>query len=130
MKKTYANKMIAIVVGLAMIVSAGGLAPAYGLSLTAGDITGGTDIANKGEAPQMSASAAFLMDASTGQVLYEMNAHEKNYPASTTKIMTALLAIENLNMEDVVSVDSEAASVTGSRIFLSEGEMLTVKDLV
>ena len=71
----------------------------------------------------MSASAAFLMDASTGQVLYEMNAHEKNYPASTTKIMTALLAIENLNMEDVVSVDAEAAAVTGSRIFLSEGEM-------
>ncbi|MBR6700486.1 MAG: D-alanyl-D-alanine carboxypeptidase [Firmicutes bacterium] len=130
MKKRYINKLLIMITVIALVFSMGGLGSVYGLSLTSSEIPGVTDIENKGAAPEMSASAAFLMDASTGQVLYEMNAHEKNYPASTTKIMTALLAIENLNMEDVVSVDAEAAAVTGSRIFLSEGEMLSVKDLV
>lgn len=130
MNKRKLKKIITIITVFALVLSLEGFGTVYGLSLATNGIPGVTDIENRGTAPEISASAAFLMDASTGQVLYEMNAHEKNYPASTTKIMTALLTIENLGMEDVVSVDAEAAAVTGSRIFLAEGEMLSVKDLV
>ncbi|MDO4482466.1 MAG: D-alanyl-D-alanine carboxypeptidase family protein [Bacillota bacterium] len=101
-----------------------------GLSLTGSDIPGVTDIENRGTLPEITAASAVLIDASTGQILYEKNAHEKRYPASTTKIMTALLAVENLKMDDTVTVDAEAASMTGSRIYLSEGEYIFVKDLL
>lgn len=80
---------------------------------------------------QLASEAAILMDAETGQVLYEKNADQKMYPASITKIMTALLALRELNMQDVLTVSPAAVNAvprTSSHIGLMPGEKLTVQE--
>lgn len=52
------------------------------------------------------------------------------YPASTTKVLTAICVIENADMEDVVAIDKNAVGIEGSSIYLREGEKLTVKELL
>ncbi len=82
------------------------------------------------EGPLVTARAAILMDADTGVVLYSKNIHEQLYPASTTKLMTALLAIENCDLtEEVVMTNSALASVPsdGSRMGIKIGEKLTME---
>ncbi|MBP5749662.1 MAG: D-alanyl-D-alanine carboxypeptidase, partial [Firmicutes bacterium] len=74
--------------------------------------------------PRLEGSAAMLLDMTTGEVLYELNADERHYPASTTKMMTGLLAVENLDLESDITVDAEAASTPGSGIKLKEGEVM------
>ena len=75
--------------------------------------------------------SAILMDYDTKMILYEKNMDKKLYPASTTKIMTAILAIENGNLEDVVTVDQECVSLTeGSHIALEPGEKLTMEQML
>lgn len=83
--------------------------------------------------PEISAPAALVMCPETGDVLYDKNSEEKMYPASTTKMMTALLAIELGNMDAQVTVMPEDLSVlknTGSSINLKENEVLTLKQLL
>lgn len=80
------------------------------------------------------AQAALLMEKTTGQVLYAKNEHEQLKPASVTKVMTLLLAMEALDegrirYDDTVTVSAYAASMGGSQVFLSEGEQITVEDL-
>lgn len=82
------------------------------------------------EQPYVSADAAVLMDARTGQVLFAKNPHKKRPPASTTKIMTALLALELGNPDDIVDISPEAARVEGSSIYLTAGERFKFSDLV
>jgi len=84
---------------------------------------------------QPDAKASLLMEAETGKILHENNAHEKLRPASVTKIMTMLLIYEALEQErikwdDIVTISSHAASMGGSQIFLEVNEQQTVKDLV
>lgn len=77
-----------------------------------------------------SAKAAVLIERSTGNILL---AAQENLPlpmASTTKVMTALLALELGNMEDVVTVGRNAYGVPGTSIYLSEGEKITLRDLL
>ena len=76
--------------------------------------------------PRLEGSAAILIDMTTGEVLYENHADVKHYPASTTKMMTGLLALENLDLESDITVDAEAASTPGSGIKLKEGEVMNV----
>lgn len=78
----------------------------------------------------LSAQSAVLIDAQMGRVIYEHNAYEKGAPASTTKIMTALVAIENGNLDKKVKVSKKAASVEGSSIWLAEGEKMSLKNLL
>ena len=66
------------------------------------------EIANWPQGPQIGAEGAILMEANTGTVLYAKNIDEKLYPASTTKIMTALLAIENSQMDEMVTFSHDA----------------------
>lgn len=73
---------------------------------------------------------AVLIDARTGQVLFSKNAHAKAYPASTTKIMTAILALERGNLEDYVPISRKASYTEGSRIYLLEGEEVTLEQLL
>lgn len=129
MKKRHYRKIGILVLIFTFIIAMSGIS-SYAADFSKASIEGLTDIANKGELPEITATAAILIDSATGQILYEKNSHERRYPASTTKIMTALLALENLNPEDTVTVDAESAAVTGSRIFLSEGEYIFVKDLI
>ena len=78
--------------------------------------------------PTVTAQAAILMDADTKTILYEKNAYEKHYPASITKLMTALLAIENLQPNDQITFSKEAISIEpgSSHIGIKVDEILTV----
>lgn len=81
------------------------------------------------KAPAIASEAGIVMEASTGNILYEKNIHDVHYPASITKIMTALLALENCKMEEIVTVPAEAVYMEdkGSHIALDVGEELTVE---
>ncbi|MEA4966278.1 MAG: D-alanyl-D-alanine carboxypeptidase family protein [Oscillospiraceae bacterium] len=81
-------------------------------------------------APEVSAVHAVLLDADSGRVLYEKNAEERALIASTTKIMTALLVCEQCNLADRVRIPKAAVGIEGSSIYLREGEILTVQDLL
>lgn len=80
--------------------------------------------------PMVSAESAVVIELQSGRVLYEKNAEEKEYPASITKIMTALLAVENKSLDTMVKVTDAAIGVEGSSIYLEQGETLSLGDLV
>ena len=80
--------------------------------------------------PEVSARTAVVIDVNSGRVLYEKQKDEKAYPASTTKIMTALLAIEQGDLNETVKIAPEAVGVEGSSIYLAPGEELPLRDLV
>lgn len=80
--------------------------------------------------PAVAAKAVILADVDSGQVLLEHNARQRLPMASTTKIMTALLALEHGNLDDVVTVPAEALAVGESSMFLQAGEQLTLRDLL
>lgn len=83
--------------------------------------------------PSVSAETAVLMDAKTGQVLYDKEMHKQMFPASITKIMTTILAVENLGMDDKITMSAEAVdavSRNASHIALTEGEVITVREAV
>ncbi len=84
----------------------------------------------KAEGVDVSAASAIVLEASTGRVLYEKDAHEKMPMASTTKVMTALVALEYGNPGDVVTVSKNASGVEGSSIWLSVGEKMTLSDML
>lgn len=79
---------------------------------------------------KLSAKSAVLIEAPTGRILYEKNAYEKRPMASTTKIMTAILAIENCSLSDIVVVGPKASGVGGSSIWLSAGERIPMSDML
>lgn len=87
-------------------------------------------LAVSADEPTVSARAAIVIDAETGRSLYEKNADEPLPMASTTKIITAITAIENGRMEDVVTVSKLAATTEGSSVWLEEGEQLTLEELL
>jgi|GEM_PF-378259 len=76
------------------------------------------------------AEAGLLMDLTTGEILYSKNPDKPMYPASLTKVMTAILVIEDLNLEDVVVIDDKSPFVDGSKMYLTPGEELTVLQLL
>lgn len=80
--------------------------------------------------PDILAETAVVIDAKTGQVLYDKNMNEQREPASTTKVMTSLLALENLDLNQTVTIDAETPYTGGSRIYLLEGEQVTVEQLM
>ena len=78
----------------------------------------------------LSAEKAIVLDAATGRTLYEKNAGEKSLIASTTKIMTALIVCQRCNVLDRVKIPKEAVGIEGSSMYLREGEVLTVQELL
>ena len=82
------------------------------------------------KAVSTSATSAILMDADSGRVLYQQNADKQMLIASTTKIMTALVAIREGTLSDTVTVKREAALTEGSSMYLKEGEQLTLETLL
>lgn len=83
----------------------------------------------------ISAKAAILMEASTGEILYDKNSNEKLSPASITKIMTLILIFDALDegritLEDEVVTSEYAKSMGGSQVFLETGEIQTVETLI
>ncbi|MDP4092125.1 MAG: D-alanyl-D-alanine carboxypeptidase [Bacillota bacterium] len=84
------------------------------------------------ELQNLTAESAFLMDETTGKEIYSVNPNRRMYPASTTKIMTALLAVENGNLNDVITVGEEAnlAEVDASKAGLDFNEKIPLKTLL
>ena len=83
------------------------------------------------EGPENNSGAVCLLDADTGAVLYDKNMDEQRYPASITKILTALLIIENKQMTDTVTFGEHAVSESipgNARINVQLGETITVED--
>lgn len=76
------------------------------------------------------ATAAVLMDADTGRVLYEKNGEEFLSNASTTKIMTCILALENADLNEIVEASAYAASMPKVKLFMKEGEHFYLRDLL
>lgn len=87
-------------------------------------------ISQNAYALETKAKSAILIESNTGEVLYEKNAYQKLPMASTTKIMTAICAIENGNLDELVTVDSSAVGVEGSSMYLGHGEKITLENLV
>ena len=81
-------------------------------------------------APDTSAAAAILIHADTGEVLYEHNADERMLIASTTKIMTALVALERCSTDEKVEIDESAVGREGSSMYLEAGDVYTVEELL
>ena len=82
------------------------------------------------QAQAISAQKAILVDGLTGRVLYEKKADDRSLIASTTKIMTALVVCQQCNVLDRVRIPAEAVGVEGSSMYLKEGEILTVQELL
>lgn len=91
--------------------------------------------ASQTQMPALTGKSSILMEASTGQILYENNAEEAMPPASVTKIMTLLLIFEaqkegKFQWDDMITVSEYAASMGGSQVFLEPEEQQTAKDMV
>lgn len=82
--------------------------------------------------PSLVSEGAILMDYKTGSILFEKNVDKKLYPASTTKVMTGIIAIEQLNMDEVVKISQSAIEIDrdGSNMGLLYDEEITIRDLV
>ena len=78
----------------------------------------------------LSAEKAVVLDAVSGRVLYEKNADSQSLIASTTKIMTALVICEQCNVLDRMRIPKEAVGIEGSSMYLKEGEVLTLQELL
>jgi len=82
------------------------------------------------EPPYIIGSSGILIDSESGQVLYVKEDNKRMYPASTTKVLTAIIAIENSSLDEIVLIPLEACDAEGSSIGLQEGELITMEDLL
>ena len=82
------------------------------------------------EAGAISAQAAYVLDGTGGRVLYSRNGDQRSLIASTTKIMTALIVCEQCNVLDRMRIPKEAVGIEGSSLYLQEGELLTLQELL
>ncbi len=80
--------------------------------------------------PEINAEGSILIDASTGQVLFDKNANKVLEPASTTKVMTAIIALEKCNLNDEVTVQEDFTKIDGTTVGLLKGDVVTVHELL
>ena len=76
------------------------------------------------------ATAAVLMDADSGRILFEKNAEQPMAMASTTKIMTCIIVLENADLDETLEVSAYAASMPKVKLYIQKGEQYTVRDLL
>lgn len=93
-------------------------------------ILAGTVQSVSAEDISVSAKSAVLMEGSSDEVIYEKNSRERRPMASTTKIMTGLVAIENCPLDREVTIPVEACGIEGSSVYLREGEVFTMEELL
>ncbi len=103
--------------------------------MLAAAIAAGSILPVRAAGPEITAPSAIVVEASTGQVVYEKNAEERRSPASITKIMTLLIIFDYLDngkvkLEDEVRTSAHAQSMGGSQVFLEEGEIQTLDTLI
>jgi D-alanyl-D-alanine carboxypeptidase (penicillin-binding protein 5/6) len=86
--------------------------------------------AEKNVSDTISAEAWVVMDSKTGEILLEKSMNETHFPASITKIVTAIIAIEERNLTELVTISQHAAATEGSSLELKEGDQLSLQDLL
>lgn len=80
--------------------------------------------------PNINSRACLIFDRDSKKVLYEKNGYSQRPMASTTKIMTAIVVLENANLKDTVIISKKAGGTGGSRLGLKSGDKISVKDLL
>lgn len=80
--------------------------------------------------PTISAASGIVMDADTGKVLWAKDADTMRYPASTTKVMTALLLVENTKPTDILTAPPDVETITGASLYLKPGEQVTAREML
>ncbi|CAI6031252.1 D-alanyl-D-alanine carboxypeptidase family protein [Cohnella sp. JJ-181] len=90
----------------------------------------GTASADGAAAPTARSEAAILIEQHTGKVLYVKNGEERLYPASIAKIATAIIALEHSSPDDIATVSKAARGEEGTRVYLAEGEKVTMEKLL
>ena len=80
--------------------------------------------------PTINSKAAIVYDRTSGSILFGKNENEQRKMASTTKIMTAIIVLENANLDDIVTVSSKAARTGGSRLGLHTNDKISIRDLL
>ena len=83
-----------------------------------------------GEEFSISGDSAILIDKDTSSIIFEKNSDKKQFPSSLVKILTAIVVIENCNLDDDVTIDTKSPFVSGTKMYLTPGEILSVKDLL
>lgn len=112
------KKLTIIVIAAALVLT--GIVPSYAEEKT---------YEGAGNAPDTTATSVILMDAGSGEVLYEKNAHEKRDPASITKILNCLVCLDKLDLNQEVTVDKQTTT-EGSTMDLEKGETIKIKDIM
>ena len=118
MKTKILKQLVIIIVTAALVLT--GIVPSYAEEKT---------YEGAGNAPDTTATSVILMDAGSGEVLYEKNAHEKRDPASITKILNCLVCLDKLDLKQEVTVDMETTT-EGSTMELKKGETIKIKDIM
>ena len=103
-----------------------GLNPGYSIT----PIQNTKPVAPDDALPNVTATAAIVIEASTGHVLYERNPDQKMYPASTTKMMTLITALEGNKLDEIVTVGPGAYNAEGSTLWLDVGEKIPLGELL
>ena len=80
--------------------------------------------------PVMASTSSIVMDLNTGRILYQKNIKEKKLIASTTKILTAIVTLENAPLEKEVTIGEEVLKMYGTNIYVEVGEKMKIKDLL
>lgn len=75
-------------------------------------------------------ASSIVMDADSGEVLYSSSIHKKQLIASTTKILTAMVVINNCNLDEVITIDNDVLKSYGSSIYIEPGEKISIRDLL
>ena len=88
------------------------------------------ETSNNPEELDLNSRIALIYDRASGNILFEKNGKKQTPMASTTKIMTAIVVLENANLKDTVTIDSKAAGTGGSRLGLKKNDKITVNDLL
>lgn len=119
------NKIVAFLVIFAIFANA---FPAFAARKDIEAVSSGVSL-------ELASESACLMEASTGEVIYEQNSEERLEPASVTKVMSLLLIFEALNdgiikLDDMVTASEKASSMGGSQIWLEVGEQMSVDDMI
>jgi D-alanyl-D-alanine carboxypeptidase (penicillin-binding protein 5/6) len=106
--------------------------PWYGLKVVRTDLAFHTRSTPAFTEPDVPAAAGILVDMDTGEILWQRNAHEKLPMASTIKVLTALVALENFNTDQLITVTHDALFQAGdeSKMFLKAGQTLSMRELL
>ena len=119
------TKLILMILTAALVLS--GVTPSFATEETAGTVPSAE--ISWSDAPGISGTSAIMIDAGSGDILYEKNSRERRDPASVTKILTCLVALETLDPDSMVTIDRDLETV-GHVLELKIGEQISVRDLL